>query len=87
MSLIEELGVQFAFPSAVHYHAQDTKSDPELAKRASETVKAWRETDSLPFPDFDWRDKAELSGKLDYPPLGSKLADVMRDPVFGHSEE
>jgi small-conductance mechanosensitive channel len=87
MSLIEELGVQFAFPSAVHYHAQDTKSDPELAKRASETVKAWRETDSLPFPDFDWRDKAELSGKLDYPPLGSKLAEVMRDPVFGQSEE
>ena len=28
----------------------------------------WRRTGDLPFPDFEWQTKAELSGSLDFPP-------------------
>lgn len=80
MSLIDECGAQFAFPSAVHYTAQDTASDPERVRAAEEAVRAWREQGKLPFPDFDWHDKAALSSTLDYPPAGSLLAEAMADP-------
>ena len=34
-------------------------------------LKAWRDEDRLPFPDFSERDISELKGSLDYPPKGS----------------
>jgi MscS family membrane protein len=81
MVMMDEVGVQFAFPSAVHYQAQDKLSDPALAAKAAETVAAWKANQTLPFPDFAWQDKAEISSTLDYPPQGSVLAQVMREPA------
>lgn len=80
MTLIEQAGAQFAFPSSVEYQANDQKSDPSLVKSAEAAVAKWRSDGKLPFPDFDWRDKSEMSGKLDYPPEGSILTEQMRTP-------
>lgn len=80
MTLINDCGAQFAFPSAVHYSAEDTTSDPERIQAAEEAVRRWREIGELPFPDFNWQDKAELSSTLDYPPTGSMLSKSMADP-------
>lgn len=80
MSVIDDCGAQFAFPSAVHYSAEDTASDPARVQAAEEMVRHWREAGELPFPDFDWHDKAELSSTLDYPPTGSQLTRSMADP-------
>jgi len=71
MELVEQAGGQFAFPSTVYYHAEDKASDPELRRRAEQSVEVWRKEGKLPFPDFDWRDKSEMRGTLRYPPEGS----------------
>jgi small-conductance mechanosensitive channel len=71
MSTVEEAGAQFAFPSIVSYAAQDVAPDPSRVREIEAEVEKWRVTETLPFPDFEWQTKAELSGTLDYPPLGS----------------
>lgn len=69
--LVEEAGAQFAFPSVTHYAASDERPDPERVQHAETAVEAWRRAEDLPFPDFEWQTKAEISGSLDYPPEGS----------------
>lgn len=86
MTLIEQAGTQFAFPSLVEYQASDQKSDPSLVKSAEPAVAKWRSDGKLPFPDFDWRGKSEMSGKLDYPPEGSILSEELKTP-FGQVPE
>lgn len=73
MSLVKQTGAQFAFPSVVHYEAKDTPIDSEKTKIAEATVEQWREQGNLPFPDFAWQEKAEISRTLDYPPDGSAV--------------
>ena len=73
MAVVDAAGAQFAFPSAVHYRAEDTAPDPARVQAAEAEVERWRSEDALPFPDFDWREKASLSSTLDYPPAGSAL--------------
>jgi small-conductance mechanosensitive channel len=77
MAVVTDAGAQFAFPSVVHYQAQDTGSDPALVARAEAAVEEWRSAEDLPFPDFEWQTKAELSNSLDYPPAGSVLRRYM----------
>lgn len=79
---VEDAGAQFAFPSVVHYHAEDKASDARQIDRVESVVADWRGKHELPFPDFDWQSKAELSGSLDYPPDGS----VLKTPG-GHGPE
>ena len=74
MSLVTDSGAQFAFPSMVQYQAKDTLADPEKIKAAEAAVAKWREESNLPFPDFSWQEKSELSETLDYPPTGSAVA-------------
>lgn len=74
MELVHEAGAQFAVPSMVYYEAQDTPHDPAKVKAAESAVDQWRQDSNLPFPDFAWQDKAEISGTLDYPPTGSALS-------------
>ncbi len=82
MKLMEEAGVQFAFPSSVEYRADDTSPDPDLRRRVEQSVEQWRAEGKLPFPDFDWHDKADLRDTLDYPPEGSILKeDDKRKPT------
>jgi MscS family membrane protein len=71
MALVDEAGAQFAFPSIVQYRAEDTSPDPQRAAKAEAAVAEWRADDNLPFPDFEWQTKAELSNSLDWPPIGS----------------
>ncbi|MGJ3263326.1 MAG: mechanosensitive ion channel family protein [Salinarimonas sp.] len=71
MEAVSAAGGQFAFPSVTHYTAQDAAPDAERVGHAEAAVEEWRRTATLPFPDFDWREKAQLSGSLDFPPAGS----------------
>jgi MscS family membrane protein len=71
MNVVAEAGAQFAFPSVVEYRAEDTPPDRERTAQAEAAVAAWREGENLPFPDFEWQTKAELSNTLDWPPRGS----------------
>ena len=87
MTLIEQAGAQFAFPSAIEYQAADQTSDPALVKSAESTVAKWRRDGKLPFPDYDWRDKSDMSGTLEYPPDGSILAEQMRTPFEAVQEQ
>jgi small-conductance mechanosensitive channel len=79
MALIEDAGARLAFPSAVHYQAEDLASDPKRVKAAEKEVASWRSEDRLPFPDHHWHDKAEFSDTLEYPPEGSVLAEQNYD--------
>jgi MscS family membrane protein len=49
---INEAGTGFAFPSSTTYLGRDAGLNGEKARRAEETVAAWREKGELPFPDF-----------------------------------
>ncbi len=73
MATVDAAGTQFAFPSVVHYAARDDGLDAERIAQAEGAVERWRASGDLPFPDFEWQSKAELSGSLDYPPEGSAL--------------
>lgn len=77
MTLVEQAGAQFAFPSMVYYEAQDTPHDPTKVKAAEAAVTQWRQENNLPFPDFSWQEKAEISSTLDYPPAGSAVAQAL----------
>lgn len=71
MAMVSEAGAQFAFPSIVQYQANDTPPDPQRTAHAEAAVADWRADETLPFPDFEWQTKAELSNTLDWPPTGS----------------
>ncbi|MCP5526817.1 MAG: mechanosensitive ion channel family protein [Verrucomicrobiales bacterium] len=74
MDLVRESGTGFAFPSQVNYFARDTGIDPDLTRQAEAKVAVWRQTEQLPFPDFDPAEMREMDGQLDYPPTGSPQA-------------
>lgn len=73
MATADEAGTQFAFPSITHYTATDDGPEATRVANAEAAVQSWRASGDLPFPDFEWQSKAELSGSLDYPPEGSAL--------------
>lgn len=73
MATVDATGTQFAFPSVTHYAAADQGLEAEQIARAEAAIENWRASGDLPFPDFEWQSKAELSGSLDYPPEGSVL--------------
>lgn len=79
MAMVEEAGAQFAFPSMVHYNADDTPPDTQRKAKAEATVNEWRACEDLPFPDFEWQTKAELSNTLTWPPEGSVQRPKRRD--------
>lgn len=80
MASVEDAGAQFAFPSVTHYAASDEAPDPKRVEHAETAVEAWRRTGDLPFPDFEWQTKAEISGSLEYPPEGSAFHKRSPDP-------
>ena len=71
MEIVDESGSSFAFPSQTAYLARDRAPDSQKASAAERQVADWRAENNLPFPDFSQDDKAELAGRLDYPPAGS----------------
>jgi MscS family membrane protein len=74
IDLVDASGTGFAFPSVVNYLAKDGGTNEEQRARVEAIVKQWREASALPFPNFTDAERAEFSGKLDYPPKGSSQA-------------
>jgi MscS family membrane protein len=73
MDIIEASGSGFAFPSQTTYVARDSGIDAEKSRKATETVRQWREQGNLPFPDFPLETISEIDNKIEYPPQGSAL--------------
>jgi MscS family membrane protein len=75
MEIIAESGTGFAFPSNTTYLSRDGGLDAERSRQAEEEVRAWRDGSKLPFPGLDSETVAGLEDTLDYPPLGSAVAE------------
>jgi MscS family membrane protein len=73
MDIVDAAGTGFAFPSQTLYLGRDTGIDKEKAERAALEVQKWRESNRLPFPDFDPTDISEISNSLPYPQPGSAV--------------
>lgn len=71
MKIVDEAGVQFAFPSSLQYGRDDLPLDKEKQAEAERMVATWRRAEKLPFPDFSESDKNGMSDTLSYPPEGS----------------
>jgi MscS family membrane protein len=71
MDIVEASGTGFAFPSQTLYLGRDGGLDPQKTLDAEAKVQAWRQANTLPFPDFSEAMRTELEGTVEYPPRGS----------------
>ena len=71
MTIVEQSGTGFAFPSQTLYMRRDDGLDPTLGEKAKAEVSALRRTHQLPFPKFPTSRLEQLDGRLHYPPFGS----------------
>ena len=74
MDIVERAGSGFAFPSQTTYLEQGTGLNAEVARKAEQQVREWRERDTLYIPGFPREKIHELHNTLDYPPQGSPMA-------------
>ena len=74
MDIVAQAGTDFAIPAqALHLQRGKGLSEEEV-QRAEQTVKKWKEDQSLYLPSFPREKIQELKGTLDYPPIGSPEA-------------
>ncbi len=71
MTIVEQSGSGFAFPSQTLYLGQDPGLPPERTREAMERVRGWREDRELFLPEFPAEKIAALRGSVRYPPEGS----------------
>jgi MscS family membrane protein len=71
MQIVHDSGTGFAFPSQTIYLGRDGGLDASRTQEAERRVRAWRENNELPFPDFTDERVAELDDTIEYPPPGS----------------
>ena len=69
--IVNDAGSGFAFPSQTAYLSRDKGLDSVRGQKAQARVQQWRDADKLPFPEFEAREREQLSDTLDYPPKGS----------------
>ena len=69
--IVRESGTGFAFPSRTVYFSRDAGLDGARAGDAEAEVRRWREEKRLPFPQFDFAERAEMTDTLPFPPEGS----------------
>jgi len=74
MDIVAASGAYFAYPSQTLYLGKDPGRDPEATSRAEATVKAWRERNEIPFPEFPEAVIKGLDDTIEYPPAGSAPA-------------
>ncbi|PRD42525.1 hypothetical protein C5748_15565 [Phyllobacterium phragmitis] len=86
IKVMDDAGVQFAFPSSVEYRGNDIPIDEEKREEAEKRVAAWRSEEKLPFPDFTIADKAKMSDTLSYPPEGSIQAHAPEPEMNGNGK-
>jgi len=75
IDIVAENGSGFAFPSQTLYLRRDEPLDAGGPEAARARVRRWRESGSLPFPDFESGERGELTDTLAYPPEGSARAE------------
>ncbi|MGB5613557.1 MAG: hypothetical protein WBM67_12970 [Sedimenticolaceae bacterium] len=71
VSVVEDAGTGFAFPSSTLYLGRDGGLDTEKQEAAEKQVREWGSAQTLPFPDFTEDYRRKITGTLDYPPDGS----------------
>lgn len=75
MTVVEEAGSGFAFPSTTMYLGRDGGLDAERQQAAEKQVREWGSAQTLPFPDLPEDYRRRISDTLDYPPEGSPDSD------------
>jgi MscS family membrane protein len=73
LTVVEDAGTGFAFPSQNVYLGRNTGVDKAKAEQAEEAVRHWRDQNQLPFPDFAPEEIAEIRDSLPYPPPESAV--------------
>ena len=71
MEILAANGTGLAIPSQTVYLGRDRGLDPEAQSAAEGRIRALREQNRLPFPDFTPQEVAEMADKLEYPTRGS----------------
>ncbi len=69
--IVRQSGTGFAFPSRTVYFSRDGGVDGARTEAAEAEVRRWREEKRLPFPEFDFAERAEMTDTLPFPPEGS----------------
>jgi MscS family membrane protein len=69
--IVRETGTGFAVPSRTVHYRRDIGLDDARAEEAEAEVRRWREEKRLPFPEFDFAERAEMADTLPFPPEGS----------------
>ena len=69
--IVHQSGTDFAYPTQTVRFGRDAGLDVERGKDAEAAVRAWRDSSTLPFPEFAHVERAEIEDGLDYPPEGS----------------
>jgi MscS family membrane protein len=73
LTVVEDAGTGFAFPSQNVYLGRNTGVDKAKAEQAEEAVRRWRDQKQLPFPDFAPEEITEIRDSLPYPPPESAV--------------
>jgi MscS family membrane protein len=69
--IVRDSGTSFAFPSQTVYFTRDGGIDAARGETVETEVRHWREEKRLPFPDYDFAERAEMEDTLPFPPEGS----------------
>jgi MscS family membrane protein len=67
MSIVDDAGTGFTFPSQNVYLGRNAGIDKAKAEQAEERVREWRDQKQLPFPDFTPGEISEIRDSLPYP--------------------
>jgi MscS family membrane protein len=67
MTIVQDAGTAFTFPSQNVYLGRNKGVDEEKAKQAESKVREWRDQKQLPFPDFAPAEISEIRDSLPYP--------------------
>lgn len=67
IDIVAESGTGFAFPSQTVYFSRDSGLNMERGKVSTAEVQRWRDEKRMPFPDFDFAERAEMSGTIPFP--------------------
>ena len=69
--IVRDSGTSFAFPSQTVYFTRDTGVDAARGEATRAEVRQWRDEKRLPFPDYDFAERAEMADTMPFPPEGS----------------
>jgi MscS family membrane protein len=69
--IVRDAGTAFAFPSRTVYFGRDPGVDVARGELSEAEVRQWRAESRLPFPEFDFAERAEMADTLAFPPEGS----------------